>query len=49
MSGGVVVGGWQYVWMAYGLTSLAFLIYGVTLITRIREERTRASMDGNRE
>jgi hypothetical protein len=49
MSGGVVVGGWQYVWMAYGLTGFAFLVYGVTLITRIREERTRSAMDGNRE
>ena len=46
MTGGVVVGGWQYVWMAYGLTFSAFLIYGVTLITRIREERSRAERDG---
>lgn len=46
MNGGVVVGGWEYVWAAYALTGIAFLIYGVTLITRLREERTRAAKDG---
>lgn len=49
MTGGVVVGGWEYVIMAYSLTGIAFLVYGVTLITKLREERTRASMDGNEE
>ena len=47
MTGGIVVGGWEYVWMAYGLTFSAFLIYGVTLITKLREERARAQRDGN--
>ena len=46
MTGGVVVGGWEYVWMAYGLTTAAFLFYGVMLITKIREERARSEMDG---
>lgn len=44
---GVVVGGWEYVWMAYGLTFSALLIYGVSLITRLREEWTRSASEGD--
>ena len=43
---GVVTGGWPFVWTAYGLTFGAFIIYGVTLITKLREERARAAGDG---
>lgn len=46
MTQGIVQGGWEYVWMAYGLTAAAFIIYGVTLITRLREEWSRADADG---
>ena len=46
---GVVVGGWEFVWAAYGLTTLAFIVYGATLITRVREERMRAAKDGGHE
>lgn len=42
MTGGVVVGGWEFVWAAYGITALAFTVYGVVLMTRLRAERTRA-------
>jgi heme exporter protein D len=35
---GIIVGGWQYVWSAYGLTFGAFIIYGVTLFVRYRKE-----------
>ncbi len=49
MNAGVVIGGWEYVWAAYALTGAAFLIYGVMLVTRLREERTRDAMDANRE
>jgi hypothetical protein len=45
MTGGVVIGGWEYVWAAYGLTFAAFVIYGVTLITKLREEQARAAKD----
>jgi hypothetical protein len=48
MTQGVVVGGWEYVWAAYGLTFTAFIIYGVMLVTKLREERARAAEDGNR-
>jgi heme exporter protein CcmD len=37
MSQGMIVGGWQYVWMAYGLTFAVFAIYAVSLLTRLRE------------
>lgn len=46
MNAGVVVGGWEFVWAAYGLTGIAFLIYGVTLVTRFREEQARAQKEG---
>lgn len=39
---GVVTGGWQYVWTAYTLTATVLLIYGVTLLTRFREEWNRS-------
>lgn len=43
---GVVVGGWEYVWGAYILTSTVLLVYGVTLITRLRDARSRAAAEG---
>jgi hypothetical protein len=46
MNGGVVVGGWEYVWAAYGITALAFIVYGVSLITKLREERARDRAEG---
>ncbi len=47
MTGGVVIGGWEYVVAAYTLTGIAFLVYGATLIAKLRHERRRASADGN--
>lgn len=49
MSQGIVTGGWEFVWAAYGLTSAALLIYGVMLITRVREQRARAASEGTRQ
>jgi hypothetical protein len=49
MSGGVVTGGWNFVVAAYSLTAAVFLIYGVTLITRLRDEQTRASQEGEQQ
>lgn len=40
---GVVTGGWGYVWAAYGITAVVLLVYGVTLITRLREEWSRGA------
>ena len=36
MSQGVITGGWPFVWAAYGLTATVFLIYGISLIVRLR-------------
>jgi len=47
MNGGVVTGGWNFVVAAYSVTVAVLTIYGVTLITRLREERLRASKDAN--
>lgn len=38
---GVIAGGWSYVWAAYIVTATALLVYGVTLIARLREEASR--------
>ena len=42
---GVVLGGWEYVWAAYGVTATVFLIYGVTLVTRLRDARSRVARE----
>ena len=36
MTEGVVTGGWGFVWAAYAITAAAFVIYGVTLIMKLR-------------
>jgi hypothetical protein len=43
MSQGIVSGGWNFVIAAYGITAAVLVLYGVTLITRLREARTRAA------
>ncbi len=43
MSGGVVKGGWNFVVAAYTVTFSVLVIYGVTLITRLREAKKGAS------
>ncbi|AKU89822.1 hypothetical protein [Vulgatibacter incomptus] len=39
MTGGIVIGGWEYVWAAYGITFTALTVYGVTLALRLRGEK----------
>ena len=39
MTEGVVVGGWGFVIAAYTITALGFLIYGISLVTRLRERK----------
>jgi hypothetical protein len=34
---GVVQGGWEFVVIAYTITGLAFVIYGVSLFIRLKE------------
>ena len=45
---GIVVGGWEFVWAAYGLTAIALLSYGVMVVTRAREQRRRAEATADR-
>jgi len=42
MSQGVVTGGWGFVVAAYTLTAAVFLIYGISLIARLRDEQRRS-------
>jgi hypothetical protein len=42
---GVVSGGWNFVVAAYGVTALVLTIYGVTVITRLRDEISRAAKE----
>lgn len=39
MSGGVISGGWEFVWAAYGITAAVFIIYTTSLVMRLRESR----------
>ena len=41
MSGGVISGGWEFVWAAYGITAAVFLLYTISLVSRSRGERLR--------
>ncbi|HEX9162497.1 MAG TPA: hypothetical protein VF980_12395 [Thermoanaerobaculia bacterium] len=38
---GVVSGGWAYVWAAYTVTATILVVYGVSVITRLRDEWSR--------
>jgi len=43
MSQRIVSGGWNFVIAAYGVTAAVLVLYGVTLITRLREARSRST------
>jgi hypothetical protein len=47
MSGGLVTGGWNFVIAAYVVTFSVLFIYGVSIITRLREERSRTAEEAN--
>lgn len=34
---GVITGGWSFVIAAYSLTAAGFLIYGISLVMRLRQ------------
>ena len=38
---GVIEGGWEFVWAAYVLTGLVFLIYTASVLSRYRHEMRR--------
>ena len=41
MSEGVISGGWEFVWAAYGITAAMFIIYTTSLVVRLREGRQK--------
>jgi uncharacterized membrane protein YidH (DUF202 family) len=43
---GVVTGGWEYVILAWSATAIALIIYGVTLVTRLRDAKSRVARMG---
>jgi hypothetical protein len=50
MSGmGVIEGGWEFVWAAYGISAAVLLGYGVSLVLRLRAEQSLADRDARRE
>ena len=42
---GTVAGGWNFVWAAYGLTTLILGIYTLSVYTRYRRARMRDERD----
>ncbi len=43
---GVIEGGWEYIWAAYGLTWLFFAVYSATLILRSTDPPDPAAAPG---
>jgi hypothetical protein len=41
MTQGVVTGGWSFVIAAYTITAVVLFVYGVSIVTRLREEQKR--------
>lgn len=41
MTQGTITGGWSFVVAAYSVTAAVFLIYGASLIWRLRDEQRR--------
>jgi len=42
MTQGVITGGWNFVIAAYSITAAVFVIYGISLIARLRDEERRS-------
>lgn len=41
MTEGVIRGGWEFVWAAYGISATVFVLYGISLVVRLREARKK--------
>jgi heme exporter protein D len=42
MTGGVITGGWEFVWAAYALTAAVLTTYTISVIARLRAARRNA-------
>jgi hypothetical protein len=47
MTGGVVTGGWGFVWGAYALTFTALVVYGIYLLVKLRKARANEEGEVN--
>ena len=45
---GVLEGGWEFVWAAYGVSAAVLGAYAVSLILRLRSEQARAQREATR-
>jgi heme exporter protein CcmD len=45
---GVIEGGWNFVWAAYGLTAAILGGYCVSIVARYRAERSRVEREARR-
>jgi hypothetical protein len=43
---GVIEGGWEFVWAAYGLSVLVLVAYGISVMARLRTETLRWKSQG---
>jgi heme exporter protein D len=43
MTGGVITGGWNFVWAAYSLTAAVLAIYMISVLSRYAKERSDAA------
>lgn len=39
---GMIAGGWEFVWSAYGITAAVLILYTVSVLARYRSENRRA-------
>jgi len=46
---GVIEGGWEFVWSAYGLSAAVLVGYAVSIHLRYRAERARRRREAARE
>ena len=45
---GILSGGWEFVWAAYGATAAVLLGYTLSLVLRFRSERLRSEREKSR-
>lgn len=45
MTGGVVYGGWEFVYAAYGITFAALSLYGARVVLKLRTLERRSARD----
>lgn len=46
MTGGMIVGGWEYVYAAYAVTLGVLGVYTTSIVLRLRSERRREEEEG---